>query len=228
MTAARFRHVCLIGATGLVGRAVIAAAVGREDVRIRAVARGETPLPEGARMEMVLAPVAGWPDAIAATRAQVLVCALGTTMRAVGGDREAFRAVDHDLVLESARAAKAAGIGQMILVSSVGADRGSGNFYLRTKGEVEEALGRLQFPRLDILRPSLLLGHRGETRSLERAGQALAPLMNMCLHGSWRRYRAIRAATVAQAILALSHEKARGRFVHEHDAMLRAIRRAGD
>lgn len=222
------KHLCLVGATGLVGRTVIESAISRSDVRIRAVARREMELPPGARMEMVLAPVEGWPAAIAATRAQVLVCALGTTMKAVGGDRDAFRAVDHDLVLAAARAAKDAGIEHVIAVSSVGADTGSSNFYLRTKGETEAGLAKLGFARLDILRPGLLLGPRRESRALERFGQMFAPLLNLFLHGSWRQYRAIRAATLAEAIFALSHARARGRFVHDFDSMQRAIRRAGD
>ncbi|KAK0340637.1 hypothetical protein LTR94_029707, partial [Friedmanniomyces endolithicus] len=56
-----------------------------------------------------------WPDAIAAARADVAVIALGTTIRAVGGDRDAFRAVDHDLVLTCARAAREAGVRQLIV-----------------------------------------------------------------------------------------------------------------
>ena len=134
------RRICLVGATGLVGSSLIAACLGRGDVRLVAVSRRELPLPDGARMEVLLAPTEGWSEAIAASNADVLVCALGTTMRDVGGARAAFRAVDHELVIASARAAREAGIGHMILVSSVGADAASNNFYLRTKGQTEERL----------------------------------------------------------------------------------------
>ena len=222
------RRICLVGATGLVGASLIEASLGRNDVRLVAVSRREVSLPQGARMEVLLAPTEGWNDAIAASGADVFVCALGTTMRNVGGSREAFRAVDHDLVLASARAARAAGIGQMILVSSVGADAGSKNFYLRTKGETEEQLRKLGFERLDVLRPSLLVGKRQESRPLERLAVLFAPLMNLFLHGNARRYRAIRTSEIAQAVLALSHERAGGKFVHEYDAMHYAIKRAGD
>src|SRR5690606_15107063 len=110
-------RICLVGATGLVGSRLIEQAVSRADVRLVGIARREAKLPVGARMEMLLAEPAGWADAIAAANARVLVCALGTTMRKQANDRAAFRAVDHDLVVDCGRAAKAAGIDHMIVVS---------------------------------------------------------------------------------------------------------------
>ncbi len=222
------KRLCLVGSTGLVGGAVIQAAVGRRDVRIIGVARREIPLPAGARMEMLLADPANWDQAIAASNAHVLVCALGTTIREQQGDQAAFRAVDFDLVLSCARAAREAAIDHMIVVSSVGADSGSSKFYLRTKGEMEVELRKAGLRRLDILRPSLLLGHRTESRPLERAAITLAPLMNLFLHGGLRKYRAINVRTIADAIFALAHERSAGRFTHEYDAMHYAIRRGGE
>ena len=73
-----------------------------------------------------------------------------------GKDEAAFRAVDQDLVVACGRAAKAAGIRQMIAISSVGADMMAKNFYLKVKGETEQALGRIGLQRLDVLRPGLL------------------------------------------------------------------------
>ena len=221
-------RICLVGATGLIGTEMIEQAVSRADVRLVGVARREVRLPPGARMEMLLADPSGWDDAIAASGAKVLVCALGTTWAKSGKDEDEFRAVDHDLVLACARAARKAGIDHMILVSSVGASMASSTFYLRVKGEVENTLAKMHFRRLDILRPGLLRGHRrGDPRLLERLGIALGPLTDLFLQGSRRKFRSIKAETLVQAIFALAAEKAGGRFVHEHDAMLYAIRRAG-
>ena len=229
------RTVLLVGATGMVGRAVMARAVGRDAIRLHAIARREVPLPAGARMEMLLADPARWPEAIAATgaasgagkagSADCIVIALGTTIATVGGDQAAFRAVDHDLVLSCARAAKAAGIRQAIVVSSVGANAGARNFYLSVKGETEDALAKLHFARLDLLRPGLLRGHReGPLRAGERIGMLASPLLDLALHGKARRFRSIRATTVADAVLALVGVKPDGRFVHEHDQLLRVAR----
>lgn len=221
------RRLCLVGATGLIGAGVIDAAVGRSDIRVVGVARREMALPRGARMEMLLADPAAWPDAIAAANASVLVCALGTTWRKAGRDEAAFRAVDHDLVLTCARAAKAAGIGHMIVVSSVGADRASRYRLLRVKGEMEEAVQRVGLKRVDILRPALLRGPRRESRPAEWLAMRLNPLLDPFLTGGLRQYRSIRVDTVVQAIFALAREKAGGRFVHDHDAMRYVIRRTG-
>lgn len=218
-------RIVLVGASGLIGTSLIRLAVGRADIRIVAVARREFALPPGARMEVLVADPAGWADAIAAANADVLVCALGTTWKKAGKDEAAFRSVDHDLVLSCGKAAKAAGIRQMIAVSSIGADAGAKNFYLRVKGETEQALGKLGLPRLDVLRPGLLRGARGEVRPAERAAMLASPLTDLLLHGQLRKYRSVSADTVARAIVGLTREKAPGRFVFEHDAILRAARK---
>jgi uncharacterized protein YbjT (DUF2867 family) len=220
-------RICLVGATGLVGAQIIEGAVSRSDVRVIGVARREAPLPFGARMEMLLADAAHWSDAIAASNARVLVCALGTTWRKAERDEAGLRAVDHDLVLSCAKAAKAAGIGHMIVVSSAGANRLSRSPYLRIKAEMEDALAKIGLKRLDILRPGLLRGKRHERRPAERLAMGISPVVDPFLHGRLRRFRSIGVDTLAQAIFALVREKAGGRFVHEHDALHYVIRRGG-
>jgi uncharacterized protein YbjT (DUF2867 family) len=220
------RRICLVGATGLVGSRLIDQAVDRPELHLVGIARREAVLPPGLSMELLLVDPMNWPGVIAAAHARVLVCALGTTFRKAGRDEAAFRAVDRDLVLACGRAAKAAGIEHMIVISSVGANLQSRSFYLRVKAEMEEGLGRLDLRRLDILRPALLRGPRVERRSAERFASLVSPLIDACLLGGPRRFRAISADLVAQAILALTGEKAAGRFVHEHDALHRVIGRA--
>lgn len=219
-------RVALVGATGLVGMSLIRHGLGKSDLfRIVGIARREAALPKGARMEMLLADPSGWGDAIAAAQADVLVCALGTTWRKAGKDEAAFRAVDHDLVLACAKAGREAGIRQFILISSVGADPASKNFYLRVKGETEQAVGKLGYSRYDVLRPGLLRGPRAERRVAEGLAQIASPVADLLMHGSFRKYRSIKAETIARAIIGLTREKAAGRFVFEHDAILRAARR---
>lgn len=218
-------RIALVGATGLIGRAVIEACIGREDVRLSAIARREVPLPRGARMELFIAEPDKWGEVLEALRPKALICALGTTWKKSDEDEAAFRAVDQALVLATARAAKTQGVERMVAISSVGAEPMSKNFYLRVKGEVERELGKVGIPRLDILRPGLLRGAReGDRRPAERLGIAAAPLVNLLLHGKNRKYRGIRAETIADAALALAKRPARGRFVHDHDAILRAAR----
>jgi uncharacterized protein YbjT (DUF2867 family) len=143
-------------------------------------------------------------------------------MRAAGS-RPAFRAVDHDMVTAFAGAAREAGARHMIAVSSAGADPASRNFYLRTKGETEQALRALAFDRLDIVRPGLLRGERGSDRRLgERIGIWASPLTNLFLRGPLAPYAAINASTVATAIGMLVEQAPSGTFVH-HNPDLHAL-----
>ena len=219
-------RLCVIGATGLIGGKVMEECIGREDVRLSAIARREAKLPRGIRMELFVAEPAKWGEVLEALRPKAVICALGTTWKKAGEDEEAFRAVDQHLVLETARAAKEQGVDRFVAVSSVGADTASKNFYLRVKGETERELTKLRFNRLDILRPGLLRGKRENDRRIgERIGIAAAPVANLLLHGKYRQYRAIEANTVAQAAIALAKSAARGRFVHDNDGILRAAKR---
>lgn len=218
-------RIALVGATGLVGRTLIELCVGRADVRLAAIARREMPLPAGARMEMFVAEPGKWGEVIEAVRPQVLVSALGTTWRKAGKDEAAFRAVDQQLVLETARAAREHGVERMIAVSSVGAEATSKNFYLRVKSEVERDLAKAGFKRLDLLRPGLLKGPRGDDRRIgERAAIIASPIADLLLHGKFRQYRSIQARFVAEGILSLALKGTQGRFVHDNDAIRRAAR----
>ena len=219
-------RLCLIGATGLIGGKVMEECIGREDVRLSAIARREAKLPRGIRMELFVAEPAKWGEVLEAIRPQAVICALGTTWKKAGEDEDAFRAVDQHLVLDTARAAKDQGVDRFVAISSVGADTASKNFYLRVKGETERELTKLRFNRLDILRPGLLRGKREDDRRIgERIGIAAAPVANLLLHGKYRQYRAIEAETVAQAAIALAKSAARGRFVHDNDGIIRAAKR---
>lgn len=154
-------------------------------------------------------------DAEALAADQVFLC-LGTTMKKAGS-REAFRAVDHDAVLEAARVALAGGARDAFLVSSVGADVQARGFYLRVKGEVEASLSALPFRSLHVFRPSILTGDREESRPAERAAIVLTGLIAPLMLGPLRRYRPIPAAVVARAMVRVSRDPGEGRFVHESE-----------
>jgi len=138
---------------------------------------------------------------------EVAFCALGTTI-AKAGSREAFRAVDHDAVLEFAKAALAAGARCFALVSGLGADPGSRIFYNRVKGETERDLRGLGFASLAIAQPSLLLGDRAESRPTERA----LIVASRFLGGVLKPFaaRPIEAQVVARALLTIAHDPTSG------------------
>jgi uncharacterized protein YbjT (DUF2867 family) len=97
-----------------------------------------------------------------------------------------------------------------VVVSSVGANSQSKKFYLRTKGEMEEAVTDVGFASVDILQPSLLLGPRKALRPLEITGRIFAPLINPLLTGTREAYRAVPAETVAKAMLGAARRGTRG------------------
>lgn len=216
-------RILLIGATGLMGRTIIARSPDIPNISLQGLSRREMDFPEGVRMELVLAPTEEWPTVIEQLQPDAIICALGTTRRKAGSD-EAFSKVDRDLVVDVGRGAKDAGVRNFVTISSVGADPYSKNTYLRVKGEMEKALKALKLPRLDIMRPGLLRGSRkNDLRPAESIGQVLAPVADIFLQGAKSKYRSMKAPDLADACIAGATAKAGGQFVHEHDSMVRMI-----
>ena len=143
-------------------------------------------------------------------------CTLGTTIR-LAGSQAASRIIEHDYPLNLARQVAAAGSKQFLLVSAVGSDRRSSNAYLRTKGELEDALAALPFRSLHIFQPSFLIGKRAETRPGEKIGIAIATMVAPLLIGGLRKYRAVPAAAVADAMLAAARRAEPGRHFYSYD-----------
>jgi uncharacterized protein YbjT (DUF2867 family) len=208
----------LAGATGLVGGLLLKALLDAPDYS-RVFALTRRPLgkehPKLANRVVIFDRMAEQLKTLVANDA---FCCLGTTI-AEAGSQEAFRAADVDAVLLFARAARAAQATRFVVVSSVGANSQSKKFYLRTKGEMEEAVTDLGFVSVDILQPSLLLGPRKALRPLEITGRIFAPLVNPLLTGSREAYRAIAAETVARAMVGAARRGARGVYRYTYGAI---------
>jgi uncharacterized protein YbjT (DUF2867 family) len=152
-------------------------------------------------------------------------CCLGTTIRAAGS-QEAFRHVDFDYVLAFAHVAKSAQVQRFVVVSAAGADPHSANFYMRTKGETEQALALLGFAGLDIVQPGVLLGWRREMRPLDVV-ILLMPLVNPLLLGSRAMYRGVPARAVAHAMLGAARTSRRGVSRYTYAGMLALAKKGG-
>lgn len=220
-----YERIGLVGATGLIGRTLIEITSAGEVARIVGIARREIDMPEGARMELFVAQTEKWGEVLAAVKPKALICALGTTWRKAGKSQESFRAVDQDLVLETARVAHAAGVPNMVMISAAGSDPASKNFYLQVKGETEALVSKVGFKRLDILRPGLLRGSREDDfRFAEKMALTFSPVIEPLLPAKYDAFRPIDAQLVAEAALGLALRKAAGRFTHDNEAMRRAAR----
>ena len=125
----------------------------------------------------------------------IYIC-LGTTIKKAGSQSE-FKKVDFDYCVSFAKKAREVGATKISLISSVGANPYVNNFYLKTKGEVEEEIKKIDFQVINIFRPSLLLGRRDESRFLEKIGQNLSLFLNLFLIGPLRKYKSIKASNIA-------------------------------
>jgi uncharacterized protein YbjT (DUF2867 family) len=130
--------------------------------------------------------------------------------------------VDYSYVYEFARLALRGGATQFLLVSAVGAAPQSRNFYLRVKGDIEQAVAALPFHAVHIFRPSLLLGDRAEYRAGERITAVLASVLTPLLIGPLRKYRPVTADAVAAAMVRAAVAGASGVHHYEGDQLQEA------
>jgi uncharacterized protein YbjT (DUF2867 family) len=144
---------------------------------------------------------------LAIAGSDAVFCAVGTTQKKVQGDKAAYRKVDFDIPVNAARYCKETGVPRFLLVSSVGADSKSGNFYLKLKGEAEDAVKSLGLPSATIFRPSMLLGKRNESRPAESLAQAVSKGLSFLFPG---KYKPIQAREVAQGMFAASKKEMTG------------------
>jgi len=127
----------------------------------------------------------------------VFVC-LGTTIK-IAKSKGNFKKVDLDYPLAVAQKALDSGAKKLTLISSVGADSKSKNFYLRTKGELENAILELGFESVNIFRPSFLIGQGGRQRAIsEKILMKIAKIFDIFCIGSARKYRSIDAQVLAK------------------------------
>ena len=144
----------------------------------------------------------------------IVFCAVGTTNKKVKGDKEAYRKVDYDIPVRAARYCKMRGCETFVLVSAVGANSKSGNFYLKLKGEVENAVKEIGLRSVHIMRPSMLLGDRKESRFGEKIGKAVMKVTSFLLPA---KYKPVQARDVAKAMIAAAKENREGFFVYEYN-----------
>ena len=214
------RVALVAGSSGMVGAQLIPLLLqAPQYTRVHALSRRPLPFDHPRMANRVVRFEASLQAQLKGLQCQDAFCCLGTTIRDAGS-QAAFRAVDHDLVLEFSQLALSCGAERLVVVSSVGANPASKNFYLRVKGEMEKALEAMRFRALDIMQPSLLLGSRRELRPLELGAQVAMWLVNPLLLGSLARYRAVPAAAVAAAMCGAAASGRRGVYRYGYDAIV--------
>ncbi len=211
------RTALLAGSTGLIGRAVLSLLLDSPDYALaHALLRRAAPsLPTHDKLVLHSVDFQHLPSLPAVDDVYI---ALGTTIK-VAGSEAAFRLVDFDAVVNTARAARAAGATRLAVVSALGADSQSSVFYNRVKGDMQAAIGQLGYASIVIAQPSLLTGNRAALGQPTRAGEEwamrlLRPVMALVP----RSVRPIAGSTVASALVdAVLHARPGTRILSSGD-----------
>ncbi|WP_047279136.1 oxidoreductase [Pseudomonas lundensis] len=203
------QHILLAGATGLTGELLLDRLLNEPTVA-RVLAPSRKPLADHPHLENPVGDPAVFLPQLSG-QVDVAFCCLGTTIKQAGSE-EAFRAVDHDMVVAFAKRAREMGARHLIVISAIGADPESSIFYNRVKGEMEQSLRAQDWPQLTIARPSLLIGERLE----ERPAEKIAGLFSKLIPG---KYHGIEACELARALWRLALEDQPGVRVIESDEL---------
>ncbi len=139
-------------------------------------------------------------------KADDVFCCLGTTLKKAGS-KDNFFAIDHDLPVQIARICQNNQCETFIAISSIGANAKSSNYYLRTKGFMEQEIMNMDFPYQALVRPSMLLGNRNESRPAETIGKILMKIFAFLLIGRLKKYQGIHAQTVAKAMIQIVNQQ---------------------
>jgi len=194
----------IVGSTGLVGGNVIKVLSNKKQRAIALTRRSIPNLPPNIT-EMIIDFDAFEKNGSLPSCINVFIC-LGTTIK-TAGSKENFRKVDIDYCLSIARKAKESGAETLSLISSIGANSSSKNFYLKTKGELEESIQRIGFSTVNIFRPSFLVGERSEKRLAEKIAINLAKIMDLFLIGTASKYRSVKAESLAKTMVLKADNK---------------------
>lgn len=216
----------LFGATGLTGRYVYQYLLRKEQYTTIRVFTRSPFLVDEPKVENILVDFEKLSLYENQFAGDVIFYCLGTTRRKAGS-KENFRKVDYEYVAKIAEIAERVGVKKFLVISSLGADAKSKNYYLHVKGEMENFLINSTIPQVVILRPSLLLGRREEFRLGEELVKQIYSFLKFLFIGPLKRYRGIHAKTVARAMVRLADIDTIGRQIIPSDQIAvlgRAVR----
>jgi uncharacterized protein YbjT (DUF2867 family) len=196
----------VVGSTGLVGKSVVNHLIEKDIAVLALVRNDEVSNNSLLNYYKIDFDDLQFPDETFSDIKDIFIC-LGTTIKR-SGSKEAFQKVDITYCYEIAKQAQASGVKNISIVTSLGSDSNSTNFYLKTKGMIEDQITKIDFESISIHRPGLLIGARNEMRLGEFIGQKIFPyVLDPFLIGSMRKYRSIKGDTLAKAMVNLSGDE---------------------
>ena len=193
----------VVGSTGLVGKSVVNHLIEKDIAVLALVRNDEVSNNSLLNYYKIDFDDLQFPDETFSDIKDIFIC-LGTTIKKAGS-KEAFQKVDITYCYEIAKQAQARGVKNISIVTSLGSDSNSPNFYLKSKGMIEDKITKIDFDSISIHRPGLLIGARNEIRLGEFVGQKIFPyFIDPFLMGSKRKYRSVKGDTLAKAMVNLS------------------------
>ena len=211
----KFKQVTLFGATGLIGGYLLKFLLKDSDIHlINLVGRKPFHLQHD-KINNIVIDFEDFSSILnSVSGSEIVFVSIGTTMSKVNGDKQKYKSVDFDIIFNVANACKQKNISQLIYVSSLGANSNSSNFYLRLKGEIEEAVAELNLTSTSVFRPSVLLGKRNESRPGEKLLQFAMPLLDFMIPSN---SKAIKAKDVAKSMFNISKNYKSGVRIYHYN-----------
>jgi uncharacterized protein YbjT (DUF2867 family) len=211
----------VLGGTGLTGEMVVKELLNNKDYKtIRVLARRSLTFIHPKLQQCIVDFNDKKDFEIQMGEGDVLFSCIGTTQKKVKGDKKLYEKIDHDIPVNAAEIGFAHGFKKLLIISSVGANENSSNFYLRLKGKTEKSLQQFPFESISIFQPSLLNGRRNETRFTEQLAAVMMDLISFLFLGPFSKYHAIGADTVARAMVYESKQKKTGVHYYHYEQMM--------
>ena len=206
----------VVGGSGLIGRKLIKLLLAKPEYH-SVVSLGRKRLQiKDTRLKQIIVDFDHLDEHVQEINGHAVFCSLGTTRKQTP-DLNDYRKIDHDYPLRMAEIAKRNGMEQFHLVSAIGANASSSNFYTKMKGDTENAIKAVGLSCLFIYQPSILTGERSRKRFAERLAIAAMKIIDPFLFGKLRKYRSIPAETVAMAMYKQSLKTRTGVHIYASD-----------
>jgi len=210
------RKAVIIGASGLIGSNLLAILLAQPDyAEVLSIARKKTKS-INTKLKQIVVDFDHLEDHADEITGDVLFCCIGSTKKETPNPED-YRSIDHDYPVKLAEIALRNGIEQFHLVSAIGANSSSSNFYTKLKGDTEDDIKKVGLKGLFIYQPSVLLGQRKKGRPLELIAGAFMKIIGPFLLGGLKKYRAITALNVAKAMFKKSLKNKEGIFTYTSD-----------
>jgi len=217
------KRAVIFGASGLVGRELLTILTNDAEIsEIIVVVRKKIDEQSPKVKQICLTDFSGLDNFKDSLHADMFFCCIGTTIKKAGSEEE-FRRVDFQIPVAVAQMAEALSIPSLVVISSVGADAASSNFYLRTKGEMEKTVAGVYHGNLKFVRPSLLMGDRKEFRFGEKTAVVFMKVFGWIFVGPLRRYKGVNASDVAFCMRQIASDNS-DKKVYESDELHKLAR----